>query len=335
MYRLENTSVLSVEAVAATEVATSASFDDRLAETYQRVGMTRGKLEELAGVHERRWWAPPTTFVDGAVQAGQRALAAAEVDPSDVGIMINTSVCRTHLEPSMAVQIHHRLGLSAGCLNFDLANACLGFVNAMQIAGTMIDAGQARYALIVNGEGTREGQLLTLERLARAETTADEVRAQFATLTLGSGAAAMVLGPSRPHPRGHQLLGGASRAGTEHHGLCVGTMEQMHTDSHGLFEAGLELVLATWKDAEGEFDWDDMTAYVAHQTSVAHLQGVCAVLGLDMARFPLTLPTFGNMGPVAVPFTLAQHAPQLAAGDRVLLMGIGSGLNTSFAELRW
>jgi 3-oxoacyl-[acyl-carrier-protein] synthase-3 len=43
----------------------------------------------------------------------------------------------------------------------------------------------------------------------------------------------------------------------------------------------------------------------------------------------------GNVGPASVPITLARQAPSLAPGDRVLCMGIGSGLNTSFTEIRW
>ena len=69
--------------------------------------------------------------------------------------MINTSVSRAYLEPSTAVAVHHQLGLPAGCLNFDLANACLGFVNGIQLAGTMIDSGQADYALLVDARRAR------------------------------------------------------------------------------------------------------------------------------------------------------------------------------------
>jgi 3-oxoacyl-[acyl-carrier-protein] synthase-3 len=58
-------------------------------------------------------------------------------------------------------------------------------------------------------------------------------------------------------------------------------------------------------------------------------------LGVPESRFPLTLPTYGNMGPAAVPFTLAQEVDRLSPGMRVLLLGIGSGLNTSYAEIIW
>ena len=284
---------------------------------------------------ERRWWPEDVSFADAAAMAGAKALAEAGVRPEQVGVMINTSVSRAYLEPSTAVAIHHQLDLPTSCLNFDIANACLGFVNAIQLAGTMIDSGQAEYALLVDGEGSRYTQETTLARLAAEDTTAADLRAQFATLTLGSGSAAMVLGRADQHPEGHRVIGGVSRAGTEHHDLCVGDLDRMRTDSRGLFEAGLELAMATWTDAKEEFDWSGIDWFVAHQTSVVHINAMARSLGVDPSRFPLTLPHYGNMGPAAVPFTLARHAESFRPDDRILLLGIGSGLNTSYAELIW
>jgi 3-oxoacyl-[acyl-carrier-protein] synthase III len=334
-YRLSNTAVLSVCAVEAPIVVTSASLDDRLAETYARTGMRAGMLEELAGVTERRWWPDDISFTDAAAMAGAKALAEAGINPSEVGVMINTSVSRAYLEPSSAVAVHHSLGLPTSCLNFDLANACLGFVNGMQLAGSLIDAGQADYALLVDAEGPDVLHRATLERLSRPETTADEVKENFATFTLGSGSAAMVLGRADRHPEGHRVVGGVSRAGTEHHDLCVGDLSNMRTDSRRLFEAGLALAMETWKDAVSEFDWSRIDYFVAHQTSVKHIRAMANALDVDVSRFPLTLPLFGNMGPAAVPFTLATQVDKLQPGDNVLLLGIGSGLNTSFAEITW
>ena len=313
----------------------SSAFDDRLAATYQRVGMTPGMLAERAGVVERRWWPTDVSFADAAAMAGAKALAEAGIIPAQVGVMINTSVSREYLEPSTAVTVHHQLGLPTSCLNFDLVNACLGFVNAIQLAGNMIDSGQADYAVLVDAEGSRYTQEVTLARLEGEDATAADLRSQFATLTLGSGAAAMVLGRADRHPEGHRVVGGVSRAGTEHHDLCVGDLDRMRTDTKRLFEAGLALALDTWKDAKAEFDWQGIDWFVAHQTSVVHIRAMAAALGVDPSRFPLTLPTYGNMGPAAVPFTLARHADQLRSQDRILLLGIGSGLNTSYAEIIW
>ena len=334
-YRLSGTSILAVCAVEAPVVATSDAFDQRLAATYERVGMLPGMQEQLAGVKERRWWPEDVSFADAAAMAGAKALAESGIDPSQVGLVINTSVCRSHLEPSIAVEVHHQLGLPTSCLNFDLANACLGFVNAIQLAGTMIDAGQIEYALVVDAEGSRELHENTIAHLQRSEATAEEVKEAFASLTIGSGAAAMVLGRTDRHPEGHRVVGGATRAGSEHHDLCVGDLNGMRTDSRALFQAGIALAVDTWRDASGDFDWTEVDYYMCHQTSVKHIATMAQAVGATPEQFPMTVTTYGNLGPAAVPFTLAQNVDKLQAGMRVMLLGIGSGLNTSFAEIIW
>ncbi|MEO6999993.1 MAG: 3-oxoacyl-ACP synthase III [Terracoccus sp.] len=334
-YRHTQASVLSICAVDAPVVVTSDEIDQRLQTTYERVGIKPGMLARLAGIHERRWWPEGVSFTEGAATAGAKALAEAGVDPSAIGLMVNTSVSRDHLEPSVAVQIHHALGMPTSCLNFDIANACLGFINGMQLAATMIDSGQIDYALVVDGESSRHTQEVTLDRLSGPDATAHDVLSQFATLTLGSGAAAMVLGRADLHPQGHRIIGGVARAATEHHDLCVGDLEWMRTDSRGLLEAGIALSRATWEDARAEFDWSDMDLYVAHQISQVHVRAMCDALDITQDRLPLTFPTRGNMGPAAVAFTLAMEADSLIRGDRVLMLGVGSGLNVACLEIAW
>ena len=334
-FRFANAAVLSVCAVDAPQVVTSDEIDRRLQATYDRVGLRPGLLQRLAGIEERRWWPADVSFTDAAAMAGAKALAESGIDPARVGLLVDTSVSRAYLEPSAAVSVHHALGLPTSCLNFDLTNACLGFVNGMHLAATMIDAGQIDYALVVDAEGSRYTQERTIERLVAPTSTAKEWAAQFATLTLGSGAAAMVLGRADRHLEGHRIIGGVARAGTEHHDLCVGDLEHMRTDSKGLLDAGLALSVACWTEAKSEFDWSDMARYVTHQVSIVHTRVMCHALGIDPQRVPLTFPTRGNIGPASVPFTLAGEASSLESGDGVLLMGIGSGLNASCLEIAW
>jgi 3-oxoacyl-[acyl-carrier-protein] synthase-3 len=314
---------------------TSAEFDERLAATYRRVGLRPGLLENLAGITERRWWPRDVGFADAAAMAGAKALAEAGVDPAQVGLMIDTSVSRAHLEPSAAVAVHHALGLPPTCMNFDVANACLGFLNGMQLAAMMIDAGRIEYALVVDGEGARELHENTLERLARPNATREDVLSQFATLTLGSGAAAMVLGRADAHPEGHRMVGSVLRAATEHHELCVGDLNAMTTDAKGLLDAGMAISGAMWNDAKAQFDWSQMDRYIAHQVSQVHTAAMCRTLDIDSDRVPRSFPTRGNMGPASIPFTLATQVDSLQTGDRVMLMGVGSGLNGCCTELEW
>lgn len=333
-YRYTNTVVLSVAALEAPVVVTSDQIDEELSDTLERLRLRRGMLQRIAGVEQRRWWPEGFGFADAAAMAGAKALSEAGVDAREVGLLINTSVSRAHLEPSTAVAIHHALELPQSALNFDIANACLGFVNGIQVAANMIDAGQIRYALVVAGECSREAQQATIDRLRRPDATRRDVKDQFATLTLGSGAAAMVLAAADTHTEGHRLVGGVSRAATQHHELCVGDSTRMRTDAKGLLDAGLELAEATWAHV-GPWDWQNMDLYVMHQVSVAHTRGVVDRLGLDPRRVPATFPMLGNVGPASLPLTLAHNVDLLNSGDRVLCMGVGSGLNTCALEIVW
>jgi 3-oxoacyl-[acyl-carrier-protein] synthase-3 len=334
-FQYTDTAVLSVSGVDAPQVVTSDEIDEQLAATYDRVGLRPGMFESLAGISERRWWPTDVTFADAAAMAGAKALADAGVDPGQVGLLIDTSVCRDQLEPSAAVDVHQQLGLGSACVNFDLSNACLGFMNGMQLAALMLDAGTINYALIVDGDGSRRPQEATIRRLQQDSATREDVLENFATLTLGSGGAAMVLGRASEHPEGHRFVGGVSRSATEHNKLCVGDLEYMRTDSRGLLNAGVALALDTWRYSKEFFDWSNLDAYVIHQVSQVHTREIANALGIDLAKVPLTFPLRGNIGPASVPFTLAMNQSEFLPGQRIACMGIGSGLNSAVIEIAW
>ena len=179
----------------------------------------------------------------------------------------------------------------------------------------MIDAGRIDYALVVDGEGARHTHEVTLDRLARPDATREDVLAQFATLTLGSGAAAMVLGRADAHPGGPPARR-RRHAGRDRAPRAVHRRPRVHADrrqgpprrGHGA------LATACGDDAKAEFDWSDMDRYIAHQVSQAHTSAMCRTVGIDPARVPLTFPTRGNMGPATIPFTLATQLDSLRPG---------------------
>jgi acyl-CoA:acyl-CoA alkyltransferase len=330
-----NVALLSLATTLPERVTSSAELDRRLRPVLDRLSLPTGLLERIAGVHERRNWAEGQTFDAAAIQAGEKALAEAGVDRNRVGLMINTSVTRKHLEPSVAVRLHHGMGLPSSAVNFDVANACLGFVNGMTLASQLIDAGQMDYAVVVNGEDADEIQVNTIERLLRDSTTRADFLREFPTLTLGSGAVAAVLGRADQHPAGHRILRTVTRAATEFNGLCVGSVSGMYTDAKALLKGGMQLVMSAWKEAKAHVDWSSMDRYILHQVSDVHTNAIIKAARLDRSRVPLTYPTHGNVGPASIPITLAQEANSLAPGDRVLLLGVGSGLNTAMMELAW
>jgi 3-oxoacyl-[acyl-carrier-protein] synthase-3 len=334
-FSFDDVAVVSLEACEAPIVVTSTSVDERLAPFYERTNGKPGLLESLAGIRERRQWPEHVSFTDAAAMAGERAIAAAGIERSRIGLLMDTSVCRARLEPSSAVTVHDALGLPSTCLNFDIVNACLGFVNAMHLAGVMIDSGQIDYAIIVDGEGTREIYDNTITYLNEHGEGLADIVANFASLTLGSGAAAMVLGRHSENPGSHRVLRGFFHAATQHHELCVGSLERMTTDTRALLDAGTELAKLAWDDAGAGDTWGGRDRYIFHQVSEVHTNAMLDVLGIDPDRVPKTFPHYGNIGPAAIPITLASVADTLEPGDSVLCMGIGSGLNAGVIEIQW
>jgi len=334
-FSFDDVALVSIEACEAPIVLTSAEVDERLAPFYERTDGTPGLLESLAGIRERRMWPEGVSFTDAATLAGEQAIVASGVDRSRIGLIVDTSVCRARLEPSSAVTVHHQLGLATTCLNFDVSNACLGFVNGMHLAGVMIDAGQIDYALVVDGEGTREVYDNTINHLNEHGQGLSDIIANFATLTLGSGAAAAVIGRHSENPGSHRMLRGFFHAETQHHQLCVGSLEGMTTDTRALLDAGVELAKLAWDDAGAGDSWGGRDRYILHQISEVHTNAMLEVLGLDPDTVPKTFPYYGNIGPAAVPITLAAVADDLSPGDSVVCMGIGSGLNAGVLELQW
>lgn len=317
----------------------STEIIERLRSTMDRLGIRGNLLEDVAGIRERRIWDGPMQVTDVATLAATAALDASSVPRDRIGLLVNTSVCRDFIEPSIAAVVHGNLGLATNCQNFDLGNACLAFLNGMDVAGLMIERGDIEYALIVDGEASNEVTERTIERLSSPSTTAAQFRSEFASLTLGSGAVAMVLGHSDLLPGGHRYRGSVTRAATEFSSLCRGTMDRMITDTKTLLTEGLRLAAATYEAASDAFGWSGgaVDEYVLHQVSKVHTQALLDLLGIDQERALTIFPSHGNVGPASVPITLSKldEAGRLRGGHRVALLGIGSGLNCSMAEVIW
>jgi 3-oxoacyl-[acyl-carrier-protein] synthase-3 len=332
-------SVLSVAHVDAPHRITSAEIEEQLAPTMDRLGIRPDLLRSLSGIMERRVWDEGTMPSEVAAKAGERAIEAAGVDRSKLGILINTSVCRDYLEPSTACIAHSLLGLPETCMNFDLGNACLGFVNGMDMVGNMIERGEVDYAILVDGESSRQITEATIERLQGPDIDEATFRENFASLTLGSGAAAMVLGRSDLEPEGHAFRGSVNLAATQHCRLCAGNIDHMVTKTKELLMAGLELAVRTWGRAAEALGWtaEAMDHFVVHQVSKVHTEQFAGILGIDLQKVFRLYPDFGNVGPAGVPIALSKLAEtgRLERGQRIALLGIGSGINCTMAEVVW
>jgi len=317
----------------------TADLESALGGLYARLGLAPGWIENLTGVAERRIWASNVRPWQMAARAGAAALDAAGVARSEVDVVVNTSVCRDVLEPSVASSIHAALGLPASARNFDLANACLGFVTGLSVVGAMVDSGMIRVGLVVAGEGSREVVEATMGRLSAPNADAAALSSNLATLTLGSAAVAAVVMGGRRARSGHRLLGEVAVADSAANHLCRGDMGGMSTDGGKLLEAGVALGTRAWQAARENFGWDDapLAAYAMHQVGRTHYRTILRTLGIPTDRAPEIYPTLGNVGAAGVPITLlsAVERGMVRSGDQLALLGIGSGLNCAIQGLSW
>ena len=177
----QNVSIASVSHIDAPHSLTSAAINERLRPTLERLGIKTDVLGDIAGIHARRLWDNHVQASDAATLAAEKALADANIPREKVGLLVNTSVSRDFLEPSTASIVSGNLGLSENCQNFDVANACLAFLNGMDIASRMIERGEIEYALVVDGETANLVYEKTLERMSAPDVTEEQFRNELAS----------------------------------------------------------------------------------------------------------------------------------------------------------
>lgn len=331
------------------EILTSDDIEARLAPLYQRLKLPPGRLELMSGIRQRRLWPRGMRPSAHSVVSGQRAIESSGIDRRHIGALIHGSVCRDYLEPATACSVHDQLELSEDCLVYDVSNACLGLLNGVVQVANMIELGQIRAGLVVGTEDSRQLLESTIDALNRdTSLTRQSVKPAFASLTIGSASAALLLVHKEISRSASALTSVVARAHTHHHELCQGGQEAsdvgssailMQTDSERLLQEGIAAGVATYARFLAECGWspDEFDKTICHQVGGAHRKLMLQSLALAPERDYATYPWLGNTGSAALPVTLALAAESgfVASGDRVALLGIGSGINCLMASVQW
>jgi acyl-CoA:acyl-CoA alkyltransferase len=326
------------------EFLTSTEIETLLAPVYQRLKLPEGRLELQTSIQRRGLWPIGTAPSRIASEAALKALKNSNIDKSQIGLLIHTSVCRDFLEPSTASVIHHHLGLEPKCMSFDLSNACLGFLNGLIVAGQMIESGKIDKALVVSGENAGPLIYETIHKLNTDQTlTRKTIKKYIANLTIGSMGVAFVLTRKDLKPNAPQILGAESLCDTSSVHLCQGSGNtqslMMETDSEELLHAGIKLAKKTWQLTQEslKLSTSDFSAFICHQVGIAHRNLMYESLGLDLAKDFTTFNQYGNTGSAAVPLTLikAYEACAIPSQSKVAMLGIGSGLHSVMMGIQW
>ena len=154
----------------------------------------------LTGITSHHEVAKGQGSLELAVQAGKKAISRAGIEPDSLGLIINASVSKMnaaldqHLSPSLATLVASELG-AKNAQTFDVSNACAGMVTALMIAESRIKSGKIDYAMVISGEFITpiidEAKRRNLYLTPRA----------IASLTVGDGSAAYILGASKHEGR--------------------------------------------------------------------------------------------------------------------------------------
>ncbi|MFC1587147.1 3-oxoacyl-ACP synthase III [Planctomycetota bacterium] len=330
-------------------IITSTSIERRLRALYERLKLPFGRLEMMTGIRERRTWDKGTTPSDAASAAGESAIVNSMVDRGNLDCLINASVCRDFLEPATASLVHRKLDLPETAQIFDISNACLGFINGMVSLANQIELRQVKCGLVVAGETSGPLMDSTITSLLKDPTiTRKSFKEAFPSLTIGSGAVAVVLAHKSISKTMHRMLGGAVRTASEFNHLCQGDGEGnfttgiaplMRTAAETLMKRGCELADTTWNTMLHVLGWVDqeIDRIFCHQVGKAYRTLLYRTLGLDLSKDFSTLEYLGNIGSVSLPITTAIGIEKgiIKQGDKFAMLGIGSGLNCMMIGCEW
>jgi len=331
----------------APNVVTAGDIECRLEPVYKALHFKKGQLEANTGICESRYWNPDFKLSDGAISAGAKAIDAAGMDPEEIGMLIYGAVCRENLEPATACAVAHGLGLGSKAQVFDISNACIGILSGMLQVANAIALGQIRAGLVVACESCRQIVDTTIDNLVQTRDM-DTFKQTVATLTGGSGAAAIILTDGSFSRDAHRLLGGVARNAVRHHRLCIwgpdtgipaSARHVMHTDSVGVLKNGVALGVETFNALRQELAWPDdkPDKIICHQVGATHQKTILEAINIPASKDFTTFQHLGNIGTVSLIVTaaIAKERGFLTKGDQVGFLGIGSGLNCLMLGVDW
>jgi 3-oxoacyl-[acyl-carrier-protein] synthase-3 len=303
-------------------------------ELSQRVDTSDEWIFTRTGIRERRLAGPDESTSRMAAAAARQALAAANLSPSDIDLLIVATMTPDMPMPATACLVQTELGLSADTACFDVNAACTGFVYALDTAWAMLASGRYRHALVIGSE-TVSSVIDWTDR-----TTC---------VLFGDGAGAVVIG-SAPAGSAARLIGSKL-------GCLPGTSSALLTPGGGsnpptpdarrcLTMKGKEVfklavramddvareILVAHNVAPGE-----VACIIPHQANRRIIEAIANYLELPLERFFLNVDRYGNTSAASIPLALdeACRAGRIKSGDVVLLVAFGAGLTYGATLVRF
>ncbi len=298
------------------------------ADLAKRVDTTDEWIVERTGIKFRHIAEDDETTSSLATEAADKAMKAAGFSASDIDLIIVATATPDQTFPATATIVQDALGCN-GCVAFDVAAVCSGFLYALSVADSMIRAGSAQNALVIGAE--------TFSRILDWED-------RGTCVLFGDGAGAIVLAAeqsekgvlaTRLHADGahNQLLyvdGGAGTTGT------VGKLRMKGREVFRHAVVNLSSVLKEVLEESGEsvenVDW-----VVPHQANARILDATAKKLNLPPEKVIKTVDMHANTSAASVPLALdtAVRDGRIKAGDLLVLEAMGGGFTWGASVIRY
>ena len=298
-------------------------------ELAKRVDTSDEWIRTRTGIRQRHIAADDEQTSDLALAASRKALAAADIEPSAIDLIIVATTTPDMVFPSTACILQAKLGVHGGPA-FDVQAVCSGFVYALGVADLMVKSGQARNALVVGSE--------VYSRIL-------DWNDRGTCVLFGDGAGAVVLVPasapgvmsSHLHADGH-YRDTLAVPGTVANGAVSGrpllTMEGSTVFKFAvkvLAEVAQEALAANELPASA-IDW-----LILHQANLRIMDATAKKLHLPHEKMIITVDKHANTSAASIPLALdlAVRDGRIRAGQHVMLAGVGGGFTWGSVLLRW
>lgn len=295
-----------------------------------------GIIEQKFGVKERRFASLEEQASDLAVKAALNLFK--KTDPSNIDCLIFASGSSDLIEPATANIIQSKLKLK--CPAFDVKNACNSFATGLQIADSFIKSGLYKKILLVSGE-----KLSSIIKLQPEDKK--DLSKRLACLSMGDAGGAALIEPANDESG---LYAQEFATYGDHWHLCTvpgGGSMHPHDGSKVFFEGKTKELRDIFMQKKGRIaenclqkaGWkiEDIKLFFMHHVSTNTFSLVANSLGTNPNKFYNVIEDYGNMAAVSIPFAMnsAQEKNDLKKGDKVMLIGLASGISISVQLLIW
>ena len=289
-------------------------------------------ITSRTGIQERRIC--HCNFSDMAIVSAQRALAAADLDPAELDLILLGSLTNDSLCPNTASIIQDAIG-AKNAASIDINSACTGFLYGLHIGTNLIRTGAHKKVLVIGGEfishymnwAQRDVAVLFGDACGAVVIEATEERGGLLAAKIGCEADAK-------YAIQITNLGSAySRLSEEF--LYI----NWNFEGQEVFKRAVKCMARACEDVLDQLGLSmaDINLVVPHQANKRILDALARRIGIEEDKVFINVHKYGNTSAGTIPVALAESLEEgrVKPGDYILSATFGAGLSWGAAVIKW